>query len=563
MFVNFWKHGSPALTKKITTSMPTAVYLISYAITTLLAATIYLLPGGAEYITNRGTALAGKAFQMIGSPTYLILLYLPVIIVPLVAWLTVRLLKKPAKTLQKFASSDLQIVTPVLWAVAVVSIIYCTLTLHGAGALDTGLLSGGDYISKTTRRLNLLENLGFTFFAFAYGINLIVPILAFIAYVMQGGKISDLILFIVSFVFFLFTITATYSKAQILIYLVMMGAAFVLTRAKFKYVAIVSAVSVSAFILTGYAMTAPASTADTAQESTAQAPESIEIKVTSNPTVAATALTAGDSSAVNAANQKNSSAQHPATHPHNAHIKDTPAKPATSKDPQTAGDQTRPAQTNDQSVATKLPASPANLAVLPVPQIEAKVQVSEPKAEQSSVKLDGGLIMSYIKRLSGDALHRMAAAMPFYVAMFENESERCGIQGNLVRKVLVMPEAKCVLPIKVFNAMYPEVNWAQGQQPAPATLSAYGELGLPWSICVMALCGIFLGILGTIGGVSSSPLFIGFTVAACSFAYYLTQVSIIASFTYPHGIFAFMIPIAALLAAALIKPRASMQHAEA
>lgn len=497
---------------------------------------------------------------MIGSPTYLMLLYLPVIIVPLVAWLTVRLLKKPAKTLQNFASSDLQIVTPVLWVVAVISIIYCTLTLHGAGALDTGVLSGGDYISKTTRRLNLLENLGFTFFAFAYGINLIVPILAFIAYVMQGGKISDLILFIVSFVFFLFTITATYSKAQILIYLVMMGTAFVLTRAKFKYVAIVSAVSVSAFILTGYAMTAPISTADTTQESTAQVPETIETEVTTTPTAA---LTTGGSSAVNAANQTNSSAQQPATHPHNAHIKDTPTKPATSKDPQTGENQTHPAQTNDQEVATILPTPPANLAILPVPQIEAQVPVSEPKAEQSSVKLDGGLIMSYIKRLSGDALHRMAAAMPFYIAMFENESERCGIQGNLVRKVLAMPEAKCVLPIKVFNAMYPEVNWAQGQQPAPATLSAYGELGLPWSICVMALCGIFLGILGTIGGLSSSPLFIGFTVAACSFAYYLTQVSIIASFTYPHGIFAFMIPIAALVAAALIRTKVMPQKIKA
>ncbi|MDU9390880.1 hypothetical protein [Pseudomonas sp. zfem002] len=537
MFVNFWKHGSPALTKTITTSMPTAVYLISYAITTLLAATIYLLPGGAEYITNRGTALAGKAFEMIGSPTYLALLYLPVVIVPLAAWLTVKLLKRPAKVLNKVAAAELQILTPVLWVIALISIVYCTMTLHAAGALDTGLLSGGDYISKTTRRLNLLENLGFTFFAFAYGINLIIPILAFIAYVMQGGKISDLILFIVSFVFFLFTITATYSKAQILIYLIMMGAAFVLTRAKIKYVAIVSAVSVSAFILTGYAMTAPPAAQDTetTQETATAATETTEIKITTKPAIPS--ITPAASETTNHAK---------GTHPKDSHAKDAHSKDTAAK--------------NSVSATTT---APTITAPVPVPQLEASVEVSEPKPETTLVKLDGGLIMSYIKRLSGDALHRMAAAMPFYVAMFEDESERCGIQGNLVRKVFGMPEPQCVLPIKVFNAMYPEVDWAQGQQPAPATLSAYGEIGLPWAICVMILCGVFLGILGTIGSASASPLFIGFTVAACSFAYYLTQVSIVASFTYPHGIFAFMIPIAALLVAALKKPRARIQSAVA
>ena len=512
--------------------MPTAVYLISYAITTLLAATLYLMPGGAEYITNRGTVLAEKAFQMIGSPTYLILLYLPVVIVPPVAWPTIRLLQKPARILQKVLPLELHIVTPVLWAIAAISIVYCTLTLHYAGALDTGWLSAGDYISKTTRRLNLLKDLGFTFFAFAYGINLIVPIMAFIAYAMQGGKTRDLVLFIMSFAFFLFIITTTYSKAQILIYLIMMGVAFVLTRAKFKYVAIVSVVSVLTFIFTGYAINPPVSNTDTTQESTTQRPKNIETTVTTDLAASSISLTYEGFSTVDSADHAN--ADDSQAGKHQAHL----------------------AQANDPSVAIEIPVTLADLGILPVPQIGARIQVNELKTKQSAVTLEGSHIMSYMKQLSGDALHRMAAATPFYVAMFESESERCGIQGNLVRELLAMPEAKCVLPIKVFNAMYPQVSWAQGQQPAPATLSAYGELGLWWSICVMVLCGLFLGILGTVGGLSSSPLFIGFTVATCSFAYYLTQVSIIASFTYPHGIFASMIPIAVLLAAALIKPRA-------
>ncbi|MGB3430494.1 hypothetical protein [Achromobacter sp.] len=488
MLGNFWKHGNLALDRKIAISMPTVLYLFSYFVTTVLAATVYLMPGGAEYITNRWGPMAAKAYESIGSPTYLALLYLPLIVVPIAAWLTIKFLKRPIPLLNKVASYDLKINTSVLWLFALASAAYCLFTLNAAGALDLGLLSSGDYIAKTTRRLNLLENTGFVFFAFAYGINLIIPVLAFIAYVKQGGKPQDLLLFVATFVFFLFTITATYSKAQILIYLIMMVAAFILTRAKLKYVIIVTLVSVLAFVLTGYAMyPAPPEPVEVELASALQQPESSP-KIEELPQAMAPI--------------------------------DIPARP-----------------------------SPAPEAIRHPPADPA------PALAQPTVKLDTNLLASYMKRLSGDALHRMAAAMPFYVAMFGDESERCGIQGNLVRRLLHMPEASCVLPIKVFNAMYPEVDWAQGQQPAPATLSAYGELGMFWSICVMVLSGVFLGILGTVGAAGSSPLFLGFTVAACSFSYYLTQVPLIASFTYPHGIFAFMIPIAALLLVAIKQRR--------
>ncbi|RSF04160.1 hypothetical protein [Achromobacter aegrifaciens] len=498
MLGNFWKHGNLAFERKITISMPTVLYLFSYFVTTVLAATVYLMPGGAEYITNRWGPMATKAYESIGSPTYLALLYLPLIVVPIAAWLTVKFLKRPFPLLNKVASYDLRINTSVLWLIALTSAAYCLFTLNAAGALDLGLLSSGDYIAKTTRRLNLLENTGFVFFAFAYGINLIIPILAFIAYVKQGGKAQDLILFVATFVFFLFIITATYSKAQILIYLIMMVVAFILTRAKLKYMIIVTVVSVLAFVLTGYAMyPAP--------------PEPMEVELAS------------------ALQQPESTSK----------IEELPQAMAPIDIPET------PSDAPEDSPPPPTTAPPA------------------PTLVQPAVKLDTNLLASYIKRLSGDALHRMAAAMPFYVAIFDDESERCGIQGNLVRKLLHMPEAHCVLPIKVFNAMYPEVDWAQGQQPAPATLSAYGELGMFWSICVMILSGVFLGVLGTVGAASRSPLFLGFTVAACSFSYYLTQVPLIASFTYPHGIFAFMIPIAILLFVSIgqhRKPEQGVDH---
>jgi hypothetical protein len=149
----------------------------------------------------------------------------------------------------------------------------------------------------------------------------------------------------------------------------------------------------------------------------------------------------------------------------------------------------------------------------------------------------------------------MAAATPYYVALFKNPEDRCGIQGNLLRSILRAPQPACVLPQKVFNAMYPEIDWAQGMQPAPASLSAYGEIGLGWSVIVMILAGISLGVLGTIGSIGKGPLYTGFTVASSAFAYYLTQVPLIASFTYPHGLFAFMIPIVILAIVALMHNR--------
>lgn len=486
MLGNFLRRGSSDIYRTISTCMPTAVFLISYILTTVLAATIYLLPNGAEYITSRTGPIAQKAYQAIGSPTYLALLYLPVIVVPAISLLTIKIIRR-SSAFNRPLKIDLGINTKLLWAIFVISVAFCTYKLSSADALDMGVVSSGDYIAKTIRRLNLLSDLGFIFFAFAYGINLLIPILAFISYVKQGGKTADLALFIISFVFFIFIITATYSKAQILIYLIMMMSAFAITRAKIKYILIISIVSVASFVLTGYAM---------------------------NPSIPDTEknISINQGSGINE--------------------KESASKEINSEE----------FRYNSPITTTSDAAHSRGI----------EIDKAE-KASNGPVKIEPNLLASYMKKLSGDALHRMAAALPFYVAIFESESERCGIQGNLVRKVLIMPEPECVLPVKVFNAMYPEVDWAQGQQPAPAALSAYGEIGMGWSICVMVITGILLGAFGVLGASNDSPLFIGFTVAACSGAYYLTQVSIVAAFTYPHGLFVFMTPIAILFISAISK----------
>jgi hypothetical protein len=446
---------------------PTIVFLVSYLVTTVLAATIYMAPGGDEYISSRSGELVKNVVSGIGSPIYLALLYLPLIVTSISSLITIKLIKTIKKDIIiTDRIRDLKINTPALAIISAIGTSFCMWKLQQAGALDLGALSSGDYIQKTIRRLNLLDNLGFAFFAFAYGINLIIPILAFIAFITQGEKLKDLLLFAITFCIFIFTITATYSKAQILIYLILAMVAFFLTKSKLKYIIIVCLVSVGAFILTGYAMQAKTGLIATPPEAKVQ-----------------------------------------------------------QKLPETA------VQHNIVHDQTKL--------------IEKPIQ-----RESESRPL-----ASYISKMTGDSLHRMAAATPYYVALFKNPEERCGIQGNLLRSILRAPQPACVLPQKVFNAMYPEIDWAQGMQPAPASLSAYGEIGLGWSVMVMILAGISLGVLGTIGSIGKGPLYTGFTVASSAFAYYLTQVPLIASFTYPHGLFAFMIPIAILAAVALMKNR--------
>lgn len=63
-------------------------------------------------------------------------------------------------------------------------------------------------------------------------------------------------------------------------------------------------------------------------------------------------------------------------------------------------------------------------------------------------------------------------------------------------------------------------------------------------VTVMILIGIVLAALGAISDLVEGAIAIGFIVAYCALAYYLSQVPFIASFTYPHGFIPFVFPVA-------------------
>lgn len=452
------------LPKWKTASIPTVVFVLSYGATTVFAATLYMIPGGDDYLKGRSGNWAHEALQAVGSPLYLSLLYLPLLITPIFALVTIRALSPLASRISLPAPlRNPSICRSALWALAIASTSYCLIRLYQFDALDYGVLSAGNHEEKTIRRMALLDELGFIFFAFAYGINVIIPVLAFLSYELQGRKKSDFVLFSLSFMAFVFIIALTYSKAQILIYLILAICAFFLARSKLRHVLAVGFVSLSAFLTIGFLVSA-------------------------SP--------------------------------------DIQAPPPISLTPEVEPD----ASDEGPAISHSLPPDKD------IPPTEIASNIAR-----------------YAANIGGAALHRMAVNAAYFPVLFADPEERCGIQGGVVRRVLNLSPPKCILPVKAFKAIYPEGGFVEGQQPAPASMSAYAEIGMSWAVAVMVLSGVALGILGVLGSMGNGPLYMGFIIAASSFGYYLAQVPFVASFTYPHGLIVFMIPIAILFAAELFR----------
>lgn len=150
---------------------------------------------------------------------------------------------------------------------------------------------------------------------------------------------------------------------------------------------------------------------------------------------------------------------------------------------------------------------------------------------------------------------RMSSAMPFYVSIFSNPEERCGLQAHTVRRVLGLPPARCVVTDKVHNAMWPSMHWVQGQVPAAAHITAYAEIGMVWALIAMVLSGLAVGILGAVIEAGEGPIFVGFGIASSAFAYYLTQLPFIAPFTYHHGLIFFTAPVLLIAVVSLLLGR--------
>ena len=139
-----------------------------------------------------------------------------------------------------------------------------------------------------------------------------------------------------------------------------------------------------------------------------------------------------------------------------------------------------------------------------------------------------------------NAAYRMASSYPFYIGMFSDPNERCGIQSN---RIPLLPKPRCDLASTVFAKMYPDIRYVTGMAPQGAIASAYAAKGLPYSWLIIIFSGISIGILSVVAVNLSGLIGISVAISACAYSYYLTQVPFFGAITFSHGLFCFIFTI--------------------
>lgn len=128
-----------------------------------------------------------------------------------------------------------------------------------------------------------------------------------------------------------------------------------------------------------------------------------------------------------------------------------------------------------------------------------------------------------------DLAFRIAAAFPYYVETFSDPEERCGIWIPRVA-------GKCFAPLKGYRAAYPYNRTVAGYLPAPVNASGLAEAGPAWAVLATLIAGIVIGILSALFAGVRSPLAAAIAVAACIYAYYVSQASLTGSFVDSYGL---------------------------
>ncbi len=94
-------------------------------------------------------------------------------------------------------------------------------------------------------------------------------------------------------------------------------------------------------------------------------------------------------------------------------------------------------------------------------------------------------ILLYAVQIARAPVFRMAAGFPYYVDIFSNPDERCGIWAPHV-----FPNS-CFPPIKAYEVAYPfRPNGTTGYLPAPVNTSALAEAGYAYSAGCDPACWI-------------------------------------------------------------------------
>ncbi|MET4040511.1 hypothetical protein ABIC03_002202 [Bradyrhizobium sp. RT6a] len=181
-----------------------------------------------------------------------------------------------------------------------------------------------------------------------------------------------------------------------------------------------------------------------------------------------------------------------------------------------------------------------------VPLAESSSVLGSPSAadgEPSESGFHGGLAKAI--RILRSSVFRMAVGIPYYVQIFSDPDQRCGI----VRPTLggLLAPQPCYPATKVFAVIYPAITYTTGSQPAGVSLSGYAEGGPFYAVLATAIAGSLIGLISALTR-RNDPMSIAMQVAGCLYAYYMTQVPLTATLLDSYGLVWLIAPLVAMRA---------------
>lgn len=483
-------------------------FLLAYIGTTVIGATLIMTRAGRSGLADFLGAAEPLPLTSVGSLEYYLLLYLPIPLAPLFAYLGMRTAARLARSPgARRLGSALEVPWVALIGLSVVAGGYGLYELARADKLLPHLLfdSGSTYNQKIIERTDLMALLGGDFYVLVYAILPTLTACFLARFLLRGRRSADGAGFVSLYLLCHYLYFTIYLKTPFLLLALMLGAVVIVARASWLYLSVLGAVAVAAFV--------------TMQLLLGGIGPRIEAPRPASE-IAAPSAAGGDVAATDEAGGE--AAEEMAAEPLEA--PEPEAASATAGSVGEAGDESGPTGAGEK---TSEPAEDALAAASPAAGIG---------------------VWQKVETVGSSVVFRMASSFPFYVEIFRDAAERCGVDTNYLP---LLPGPDCVLPVKVFKKMYPRTKWVSGFAPAPAHVSAYGEVGLGYAIFIIALSGFLLGVLGAIGQAGDGPLFIAFNAVVVVFAYYLSQVPFVGALTYSHGLVFFLLPIGVLAVLAI------------
>jgi hypothetical protein len=484
--------------------LPLIIFLSGWTLLTAIGATFVLTKEGylslEAFLGWTPTEYIGEA---LGGGEYMILLLSPYFVVPLFAvvsyWGVGKLLSQHSIIIKFSRRAN--------FAILFVSTIFCIYKLFINDYIVPQLLIKNlTYIESIQLRSESISNLGFLYYGIIYAI---IPMCAtmFFASWIRERLFIDIFGLTLSFLIFFYLAFTTYMKAPFLMFFIMLGMVVFVIRRGWIYLPALGAAAIGTFLtlqvlIGGFAV-----------------PETV------------TLIVSDTSKEDSIADSKK------LLEPHEAEER--------SPEPVRTQDTVTPVQSPVMPGATAHQSVPSTMAqdVAPNTSIPTE-QIFVPETQEPSSSVATSRVYDQYKAAITNTLQsvvfRMGSSFPFYVGIFSDPTKRCGIETN---SLPLLPKPQCDLPTKVFAAMYPHIDYVIGFAPAAAHVSAFGEIGLGYALFVLMVVGISIGVMSRLARAGSGPVFAALGVAACIYAYYLTQVPLLGALSYSHGLIVFLIPI--------------------